>query len=1467
MLRFLKILAGSITAVAAAAGLLLLGVQTDVAKNVIATRVQSMLADSTGGLVFKKLSGNLFTEIEIDSLYWIKTDTVLFVPKLKAYYSLASVFSPAFQVDSLVVVHPELSVYYNRLFADEADSSTVTGNGYPNVTIASVRVEKARGFLEKESWFPDGPLTFSHADASAAFSMGGENWSVTLKELSGEIAEPRISESIDVRSGGTVSTAAVTFDRIAAAAGATLVEAAFSLDPNTLKGALTAVAKPLQPQLWHDLNNADVPAVSEASMQLIFTEHAFELGLSLKPKGADSLVFSMKAGIEDTLTVTEMEMRGFNMRGPELAEQSGINSIRTIEARFDGVLIPDAPEKTNGDFAVEMSRIKPERVPAIDRISVKGSVSGQTLKTSARIQAGSQIASASAVVDRLFEEKPAWRANGTFARIKPGFWTGDTLLEGEVNATLALNGIGFDPENPVFSGTAALSKSSVGNLQLESLAGRLTAKGPVFSYTGTVVNDSSQVAFSIGYTTDAETHYDVAVELKKVAVADFLSGFPVQTSLNGKLSLVGSGADVATLALAAAVQIDSSMVAGQLLDRFHSRFIIEDSVAHIHESVLQAGFADASMEGRINLFNLFDLQNNAQLSLVYHNLGPLRELLGISNLESAGTVSASIRQPRPGELAVAARINTDRLEIEGVTAHNIHVETNGVYRDSLRLLSTVRLEKLDAFDIDIRQIEVQSTAFWEQGPVRGRLSVSAIPNRDAKLRLAGDFVHSAEQLSVVLRSFAAEQPGFKLENRGPASIVLSDTSFSIRNVLLSDGKSASITFSAGLTPVVKTLSLDVKQIPLQQLASILKPETRISGMWSAKAEVRSDGTAWAYTAESGVKRFKAFHVAVDSARITLSGTEQSAQMQGFADRLKHRLLSFKGSVPLPGAPAQTRLNMLIETSLPDFSALEEAFIQTGIGALNGALKCRFEASGTAEKPDILGTLRWKQAKTEGVPLDSLLVGIHYQHDKKQILTTGSAWLGAETLAKLNGAFPFELQIPESMVVLPKDSDRIAFEIRTDRFNLAALSPFAEPSGLKNVRGQVTADIRIAGTLGQPEPTGFVTLEKGGLFVSALETPYTDISARAELKEKTVQLSSLSLTGNRGSATASGKISLQGVQPDSLNIVVDAQSLDVAQRKNFKVNGSAKLEISGTVPQPDIKGKITIHDMTYIMEGIGNAAVEDVTVPADSALPEIAAYKAASAEITISIPETFSKLGQRVVIRNKSNPELELRLTGDLSLVKEHSREAQLFGTIAAGSGYARQFTKKFDVNRGNLHFNGPYDDPDLDVETVHSIQRENINIYFRLGGTLKTPQFTYESDPAMDTQDIISYTMFGRPFGTLMGWEQSVAGTSSKVATGEMVADATAAFLIEKAGEIAGEKLGIDVLEIDNSNRTTGGGTTIKAGKYISDRTMLAVIQQLGSSSTTQFTLEHQFRRNLQLIITQSEDNRTGVDILWRKEY
>ncbi|MEX0928400.1 MAG: translocation/assembly module TamB domain-containing protein, partial [Balneolales bacterium] len=92
--------------------------------------------------------------------------------------------------------------------------------------------------------------------------------------------------------------------------------------------------------------------------------------------------------------------------------------------------------------------------------------------------------------------------------------------------------------------------------------------------------------------------------------------------------------------------------------------------------------------------------------------------------------------------------------------------------------------------------------------------------------------------------------------------------------------------------------------------------------------------------------------------------------------------------------------------------------------------------------------------------------------------------------------------------------------------------------------------------------------------------------------------------------------------------------------------------------------------------------------------------------------------------------------------------------------------------------------------------------------------------------------------------------------------------LLDRVETLAADQLGIDVLEIDNARRGPGSGTSVKAGKFISDRVFIAFLQELGGTdSGRQFIIEYMMRRNLDLVITGSDDHRSGVDVLWRLDY
>jgi autotransporter translocation and assembly factor TamB len=235
------------------------------------------------------------------------------------------------------------------------------------------------------------------------------------------------------------------------------------------------------------------------------------------------------------------------------------------------------------------------------------------------------------------------------------------------------------------------------------------------------------------------------------------------------------------------------------------------------------------------------------------------------------------------------------------------------------------------------------------------------------------------------------------------------------------------------------------------------------------------------------------------------------------------------------------------------------------------------------------------------------------------------------------------------------------------------------------------------------------------------------------------------------------------------------------------------------------------------------------------------------------------------VRNRRDPEIFLAPQGEIDIVKEAFGDLQLFGDMGVTSGHVTTFNKRFQLERGDVMFSGDPSDPELNIRTLYRPrqQYEDISIFYNITGNLSDPEFKFESEPEMELQDIISYTLFGRPFHALAGWEQTMSGRSD----GSMATNLAVDIMLDRIENLAADRLGIDVIEIEHSRRG-GGGTSVKAGKFVSDRLFIAFLQELGGTDTArQVIVEYMLLRNLDLIITAGDDQQSGVDVLWRYDY
>jgi translocation and assembly module TamB len=228
--------------------------------------------------------------------------------------------------------------------------------------------------------------------------------------------------------------------------------------------------------------------------------------------------------------------------------------------------------------------------------------------------------------------------------------------------------------------------------------------------------------------------------------------------------------------------------------------------------------------------------------------------------------------------------------------------------------------------------------------------------------------------------------------------------------------------------------------------------------------------------------------------------------------------------------------------------------------------------------------------------------------------------------------------------------------------------------------------------------------------------------------------------------------------------------------------------------------------------VPRAAIKLSALPAQAVAPSPDAVVHGTGGPKIERPlKVASRIGLRLgddVRYNGLN--LETRVTGALRLDADASRSATASGTLSLAGTY-NAYGQKLELERGQLLFNGPLDDPGLDVRAARTIETtintaEPIRVGVELGGTLKAPRTRVISTPAMTEADALSYLLLGRP----------LTGTAStETATLQTAALSMGLQQALPAVQRIGHSLGLDELSVQTTETDPGA---LMAGKYLSPK-------------------------------------------------
>lgn len=402
--------------------------------------------------------------------------------------------------------------------------------------------------------------------------------------------------------------------------------------------------------------------------------------------------------------------------------------------------------------------------------------------------------------------------------------------------------------------------------------------------------------------------------------------------------------------------------------------------------------------------------------------------------------------------------------------------------------------------------------------------------------------------------------------------------------------------------------------------------------------------------------------------------------------------------------------------------------------------------------------------------------------------------------------------------------------------LALLSP-----EIGEVGGTLRLSIDVAGTAREPALSGTAALDAGHVAVPEWGLEIDRIEARA------TSFDGGSVEFDGTGYVEDSEIRLSGVtelDPEAgwpTHMSLAGENVPVARRPDASVIASPDFDIEIELPRIDVSGRVVVPQADISVERLPSQAVQvspDAIVHGGSVANEPVRPLRVTAGVTVELGDAVHYAGSN----------LDANLSGSLRVEYSSGLSTVAGGTLTLDGTYDA-YGQSLDLQRGELLFAGPLNDPAIDVLAVRKIGSTTVGV--RLNGTLLEPDVSMYSDPPMSEANALSYLMFGRPVSASAGTETATL-QSAALSLGLQ----QALPVVQRVGET----LGLDELSIETTDLDAGA---LMAGKYLSPKVYMSysygLFNRLGG-----FLLRYQINDHLSL--ETRSGNEKSMDLLYSVE-
>ncbi|MDH3431125.1 MAG: translocation/assembly module TamB domain-containing protein [Gammaproteobacteria bacterium] len=401
----------------------------------------------------------------------------------------------------------------------------------------------------------------------------------------------------------------------------------------------------------------------------------------------------------------------------------------------------------------------------------------------------------------------------------------------------------------------------------------------------------------------------------------------------------------------------------------------------------------------------------------------------------------------------------------------------------------------------------------------------------------------------------------------------------------------------------------------------------------------------------------------------------------------------------------------------------------------------------------------------------------------------------------------------------------------------SLISFLYPDVTKTA-GHIGGRVDVSGSMAAPEFVGEIVLRDGAFEVRRTGVAVTDVSLRLrQLETGRLSLGGTAKSGE-GHLSVTGATTLTSTEGIRTQLTLEGDNFALLRLPEWQLAASPSIDVVLDDRAARISGKL----------GIPNASITLHEVPdtAEQASADVIVHRADETQKTVRrelFVDVRTVLGESVSL---SAFGLTTGLEGAVRISGGSKSPYAGAGRLVLREGHYKAYGQNLQIERGELIFNGPLDNPVLDIRATRTAS-DGVVAGLHLTGTPAQPRSEVFSDPVLGDAESLSYLLTGRPL------------VSANAEQGDMLNQAAFALGLSTAGSVVSrisDQLGLDTLAV----RGGSGQQQLVAGKQFGRRLLVeyayGIVDNLG-------TLLLRYQLNSRIVLESRSGSVNNVDVVY----